>query len=99
MKKKTNTAKTQCPCGRELVAQIKKPAWFTPTRQMVPCECGSRFLMTCQKDKKKRGANFTCEFEIIRLSPEASKRSSNPIRQIGSKIVEKFGKREGGPEF
>lgn len=38
-------------------------------------------------------------FELIRLSPEGAKRSSNPVRQAVSMVVEKVSKRDNGPEF
>lgn len=115
---RTDTAKTKCPCGQDLIFPIKKPNYFAPTVSKVACRfCDSRFLMHVEVDKDQKipkPANarelyelankpfvrkFKHRFELIRLSPEAAKRSSSIPRQIGSMIVEKVSKRDNGPEF
>lgn len=118
---KTDQAKSKCPCGHEIIFQIKKPNFLTKETTKIACtECDSRFLVHVEVDKRKpehdqarplnRAArerlaqapferNYTHTFEIIRLSAKAKKNASNPLKQAASMVVEKFGKREGGPEF
>lgn len=51
---KVQYAKTECPCGMELVFPVKKPSRLTKTVSKVGCKsCDSQFLLHVEVEPKK----------------------------------------------
>ncbi len=68
------TFNTECPCGAELKSSVKKPTRFENSFQKLHCKkCGSRFLLTCVRDKEIGKRTFTAHFEDLVLSPMAQR--------------------------
>ncbi len=95
---KYNKFATLCPCTAELKGFIKKPTWFIPSFTKIVCQkCGSRFLMSCTRDKDTLNRTFTTDFEILELTPKAERAMSGPktiVKAVTTGLLEKLGLEE-----
>jgi hypothetical protein len=64
---------TECPCGQKLQSRMKKPTWYEHSIAKLVCKvCGSRFLLSCVREKSEDGSRvFRSHIDILELSDEA----------------------------
>ncbi len=81
------TFNTECPCGAPLKSSVKKPTRFENSFQKLHCKkCGSRFLLTCVRDKEMGKRTFTAHFEDLELTKKAQDaQAARPI--VKAKII------------
>lgn len=69
-----------CPCGSEVKGRIRKPTPFTNSFLKLVCKaCGSRFLITCVRDKGEKERVFTSHVDLLFLSDRAKEIQKNRL--------------------
>lgn len=82
---------TKCPCGEEVGSDIKKPTWFENSFSKVTCDkCGSRFMLSCVRDKSRRERIFTTHFDLLFLSEMAEKIQGQRLKVKALAVQEKI---------
>lgn len=83
---------SKCPCGTEVKGKVKKPTWFENSFAKVNCQkCGTRFMLSCVRDKSTRDRVFTTHIDLLELSDEAhqiqSSKLSIKVKILKEKII------------